>query len=135
MKFDKHVIFLGAGNVTFVLRNTTYQNNSLVTLEDIGEGNDALLCVTDLIACCRPPYTGEMGPDIGNWFFPNETRVPNGDDNITSALLWDFYRTSSHSMILLNRRRGGVNGIYRCEIPDALGVTQTIYIETTTGKW
>jgi len=127
--------FLGAGNVTFSLRNTTYQNNSLVTLEDIGEDNDALLCTTDLTACCRPPYTGEMGPDIGNWFFPNGTRVPNGDDNITSALLWDFYRTSSHSMILLNRRRGGVNGIYRCEIPDALGVTQTIYIETTTGKW
>ena len=126
--------FLGAGNVTFSLRNTTYQNNSLVTLEDIGEDDDALLCVTDLTACCRPPYTGEMGPDIGNWFFPNGTRVPNGDDNITSGLLWDFYRTSSHSMILLNRRRGGVNGIYRCEIPDALGVTQTIYIETTTGK-
>ena len=126
--------FLGAGNVTFSLRNTTYQNNSLVTLEDIGEDDDALLCITDLTACCRPPYTGEMGPDIGNWFFPNGTRVPNGDDNITSGLLWDFYRTSSHSMILLNRRRGGVNGIYRCEIPDALGVTQTIYIETTTGK-
>ena len=125
--------FLGAGNVTFSLRNTTYQNNSLVTLEDIGEDDDALLCVTDLTACCRPPYTGEMGADIGNWFFPNGTRVPNEDDNITSALLWDFYRTSSHSMILLNRRRGGVNGIYRCEIPDALGVTQTIYIET--GKW
>ena len=126
--------FLGAGNVTFSLRNTTYQNNSLVNLEDIGEDENALLCVTDLTVCCCPPYTGEMEPDIGNWFFPNGTRVPNGDDDITSALLWDFYRTSSHSMILLNRRKGGVNGIYRCEIPDALGVTQTIYIETTTGK-
>ena len=25
-------------------------------------------------------------------------------------------------MVLLYRRRGGVNGTYRCEIPDALGV-------------
>ena len=39
--------------------------------------DDALLCVTDLTACCIPPYTGEMGSALGNWFFPNETRVPS----------------------------------------------------------
>ena len=33
---------LGAGNLTFSLKNTTYQNNSLVALEDIGEGE--MLC-------------------------------------------------------------------------------------------
>ena len=38
-------------------------------------------------------------------------------------------------MVVMHRRRGGVNGIYRCEIPDALGVTQTIYIEASTGEW
>ena len=26
------------------------------------------------------------------------------------------------------RRRGGVEGIYYCEIPDAMNVTQTVYI-------
>ena len=36
----------GAGNVSFSLNGTTYQNNSLVTLENIGEGDDALLCLT-----------------------------------------------------------------------------------------
>ena len=76
----------GAGNVSFSLRNTTYENNSFVNLEDIGKDDDALLCTTDLTACCRPPYTGEMGPDLGNWFFPNETRVPNEDVNDTSGL-------------------------------------------------
>ena len=107
----------GAGNVSFSLRNTTYENNSLVNLEDIGEDDDALLCTTDLTACCRPPYTGEMGSDLGNWFFPNETRVPNEDVNNTSGLQWDFYRTSSHSMVLMHRKRGGVTGNYRCR-PD-----------------
>ena len=42
-------------------------------------------------------------------------------------------------MVQLNRRRGGEDGIYRCEIPDSMNVTQTIYIgvytaDTSTGK-
>ena len=37
-------------------------------------------------------------------------------------------------MVVLQRRRGGVDGIYRCEIPDSMEVTQTIYIGVyTTG--
>ena len=31
-------------------------------------------------------------------------------------------------MVLLHRRRDGVEGIYSCVIPDAMNVTQTIYI-------
>ena len=31
-------------------------------------------------------------------------------------------------MVGLNRRRGGEEGIYRCEIPDSTNVPQTIYI-------
>ena len=112
------------GAVSFWFRGTTYQNNSLVTLEDIGEGDGALLCVTDLTACCRPPYTDSFGQlAIGNWFFPNGTRVP------ASSALWDIYRTRGASKILLHRRRsGGENGIYSCDLPDAMNVTQTVYI-------
>ena len=85
--------FPGADDIWFSLRNTTYQNYSIVTLEGIGEGGDALLCITNYTACCRPP---------------------------------------------LNRRRGGEEGIYRCEIPDAVNVTQAIYIRVysaSTGEW
>ena len=36
-------------------------------------------------------------------------------------------------MVLLHRRRGGEDGVYRCEIHDALNVThQTIYIGVYT---
>ena len=114
--------FLGVCDVWFALRGTIYQNNSNVILEDIGEGADALLCITNKTACCRPPYTGDMGPALGNWFFPNGTRVPS------LGVGWDFYRTRGQMVVRMQHRRGGVEGIYRCEIPDAMNVTKTIYI-------
>ena len=113
-------------SVSFWFRGTTYQNNSLVTLEDIGEWRDALLCVTDQTACCRPPYSGSA---LGNWFFPNGTRVPSTGT---------FDRTRDQSVILLHRRRGGMTGIYSCVVPDAAGVLQTITIGVylaDTGEW
>ena len=112
----------------FSLHGTTYQNNSCVALEDIGEGDDALFCVTNLTNCCLPPYTIE-NMSAGNWFFPNGTRVPS------TGAQWDFYRTRGQMEVRLNRRRGGVEGIYRCELPGSLNVTQTIYIGVyTTGS-
>ena len=101
-------------------------------LEDIGEGDDALLCITNHTACCRPPYTGVNGSAIGNWFFPNGSRVPSSGNQT------DFHRTRSQMVVLLHRRRGGVEGIYRCVIPDAMNVNQTIYIRVysaNTGEW
>ena len=112
--------FPGAGDVWFSLRNTIYHNNSIVILENIDEGDDALLCKTNQTACCRPPYTDEIG--VGNWFFPIGTRVPS------SGAQLDFYRTRGQMVVALHRRRDGVEGIYRCEIPDAMNVNQTIYI-------
>ena len=50
-------------------------------LEDIGVGDNALLCLTELTACCEPPYTGAA---MGNWYFSNGTRVPSEDS------MWDF---------------------------------------------
>ena len=109
-------------DIWFSLRGTTYKNNSVVFLEDIGEGHDALLCITNLTACCRPPYTGVNGSALGNWYFPNETRVPSSGDD------WDIYRTRGQMEVLLHHRRGGVEGIYHCEIPDTMNVTRSIYI-------
>ena len=92
-----------------------------MSLEDIGVGVNALLCVTDLTACCQSSYTG-YGVPVGNWFFPNGTRVPSSNNQ------WDFHRTRGQSVVHLQRRRGGEDGIYHCEIPDAMNVYQTIYI-------
>ena len=112
------LFFPCAGNVRFSLRGATYQNNSIVTLEDIGVQGDALLCMTNLTACCR----GQDGLISGGWFFPNGTRVHS------LGYQWDFYRTRGRMVVQLHRRRGGVEGIYHCEIPDSMNVTQNIYI-------
>ena len=104
-----------------------------MTLEDIDGGYDALLCLTDLTACCRPPYTDSIGVSaLGNWFFPNGTRVPS------PGVPWDVYRSRGQMMVLLQRRRGGVTGIYSCVVPDAMYVSQTMYIgvyTASTGEW
>ena len=102
-------------------------------LEDIGEDDGALLCITNYTDCCRPTYTGEMGSVLGNWYFPNGTRLPS-----RTSIADDFYRTRGQMVVRLHRRRGGVEGIYRCEIPGAMNVTQTIYIgvySVSSGEW
>ena len=124
--------FPGAGDVWFSLKNITYQNNSIVTLEDIGEGQDALLCITNQTACCRLPYTGVNGSVLGNWFFPNRTRVSDSSNQS------DFHTTRGQMVVHMHHRRGGVEGIYHCEIPDAMNLIQTIYIgvySASTGEW
>ena len=110
-------------------------------LENIGEGDDALLCITNLTACYQPNVndTGKVVPASGNWYFPNGTRVPSNKVNCTSGEEWEFYSNKGQMVVRMNRRRGGVDGIYRCEIPDAMNVTrQTIYIgvySASTGEW
>ena len=116
--------FLHLGDIWFSLKGTMFQNNSIVTLENIHEDVDALLCRTNLTACCRPPY----GHGFVNWFFPNGTRVPSAGNQ------WNFYRDRGKMVVQLYRRRGGVDGIYRCEIPDSAYVTQTIYIGVYTAR-
>ena len=101
-----------------------------MNLENIGEDDTALLCMTNLTACCRRPYTGENVTVFANWYFPNGTRVP-------SILIWDFYRNRGQSLVRLNRRNGEEEGIYRCEIPDSMNVTQTLYVgvyNTSSGE-
>ena len=103
-------------------------------LEDIGEGDDALLCMTNQTACCHHHIVG-MRHSMGNWFFPNGTRVPGRIVNATSGEMWGFYRDRGQMAVHLNHRRGGVEGIYHCEIPDTFGFIQTLYITVRSGEW
>ena len=121
-----HYSFLGAGDVWFSLRNTTYQNNSIVTLEDIGESEDALHCITKLTSCCRSGDTPSGAK--GNWYFPNGTKVPG------STVDWNIFRSRGQRVVHLSRKRGGVDGVYHCEIPDTMNITQNVYIGVYTGS-
>ena len=94
-----------------------------MALEEIGDNDDtALLCMTNQTACCRSPFTGENGPPLGNWLFPNGTRVPPKGNQ------WNMYRNRGPMVIRMYHRRDGEEGIYHCGIPDSMNVTQTIHI-------
>ena len=89
-----------------------------MTLTDIGEGNEALLCITNL--------TGVNGSVRGDWYFPNRTRVlsTNNDSEI--------YGTRGEMVVRMNSRGDGEEGIYHCEIPVSMDVNQSIYIGVYT---
>ena len=91
-------------------------------MSDIGEGEDALLCFTNSSNCCSSVSGGEF-------YFPDNTAVRikgSGDD---------FYRNRGNQSVSLNRRNNAMTpiGQYRCEIPDANGITQNMLI-TIIGK-
>ena len=48
-----------------------FTNNSAVNLNDIGEGERALLCKTNLISCCRT-----LPNRFGEFFYPSGDQVP-----------------------------------------------------------
>ena len=86
----------------FFLNGTILSNNSIVLLSDIGEGSNALFCLTNSIQCC-------MTEQQGQWIFPNGSNVHSS-----------FNQTRGFSSLLLNRRRNamGPTGIFKCVIPD-----------------
>ena len=48
------------------LGDQSYRNDSSILIGDIGEGDEAaLLCVTDLVQCCRGADTGGRGGSGG----------------------------------------------------------------------
>ena len=105
-------------DVYFQLNGVNYSNNSIVSIADIGEGNnDSLLCFTNNIYCCGSSRKG-------GWYFPNMSIVrTKGEDG-------NFYRDRDLSVVRLHRRHNATmpTGPFCCEIPDANYVTRRICI-------
>lgn len=105
--------------IAFLFHGKVYGNNSIVTLTKIGEGRNALLCITTKTDCCRG-----KNPPIREWYFPNESLVRimmEGDS---------FYRNRDISIVRLNRRNNATSptGIFQCEIPSSSGLNTIIHI-------
>ena len=116
--------------VDFFLRGVLYPNNSVVSLTDIGEGYNALHCLTNLNTCCR----GVDGDSAGQWFLPGQTS-PVVDVNAPIAGTKNFTRNRGPSAVLLNRRTGAVGptGLFICQVPDGSGMERTLYIGVGAG--
>ena len=103
----------------------TYTNNSVVNRMDIGTGSAALLCTTTYSPCCSSANRDTQ------WFFPSGSQVPNSP-------YFPYYRTRNNpefgertgpSSVRLNRNpQGTTTGIFRCDIPDASGVLQSMFV-------
>ena len=109
----------------FFLRGTLYPDNSIVLLSDIGEGSNALYCLTDREECCSDAAGGRR---LGLWMFPSGGDV-GGDSGAV------IYSRRGFSSISLNVRGGMTTGLYTCLIPDAGGVTRTLSINTQNSKF
>ena len=109
---------ISCAGIHFLLGGQLYSNNSRINLHLIGEGENALFCKTDLVNCCEANRFGEF-------FYPNGVQVP------IQKLGHGFYRNRGKQEIRLHRREGVTTpaGRFRCQIPDARGGLQTIYIE------
>ena len=103
----------------FELKGKVYNNNSFVSITDIGEDDKALLCKTDKVECC-----GTRPNRFGEFYYPDGSRVPIKRENDR------FYRNRDEQQIRLNRRVGSVSptGLYRCEIPDSNNVMLKVFI-------
>ncbi len=52
-----------------------YPNNSIVTITDIGVGDNALFCLSNSNSCCRI----SNGIASGEWFLPGESSPISGN--------------------------------------------------------
>jgi len=116
-------------DVWITLNGVTYANNSIVTNTDIGTGSTALVCTTTYTPCCTSFYNPET-----QWYFPNGSRVPNNPNlPYQRTRRYDYF-----GRVILNRNsESTTTGIFHCDIPDASGVTQSLYVgiyTNTTGE-
>ena len=105
------------------MRDSHLRNKSVVSLDEIDEGADALLCLTNSVSCCEK---GDDGTSGSMWYFPDSSLVPLG----TQGSGLGVYITRGPSVVRLHRRSNSTipAGIFHCEIPDASGIIQRIYI-------
>ena len=90
-------------------------NDSYVDIDDIGEGDNALLC-----HCCE----SNGNKRVGEWYFPSGHKVQIfGNASINSNSY--FYRNRNVQVVHLNRvSLAPERGRFRCEVP-----TNTIHHE------
>lgn len=113
-------------------------NNSLVDLEDVlyvgsitdepinskpRQHNATLHCVTDLVDCCDME-------ELGNWFYPNGTKVDNAGLGFRSNRGQNELQRGHRlygSVRLYRLYSSPIRGRFSCVLPDAENDNQTLY--------
>ena len=107
----------------FLLGGQVYRNNSVVTLTDIGDifNGPALFCLTPSTDCCSATETPNEATVTREWYLPDETLLSSAGiafsrDQVSSAV--SLYRNGATSP----------TGVFRCDVPDASGTSQSIFV-------
>ena len=113
--------------VGLTLNSMNLTNNGIVTITDIGTGAAALVCTTTYTPCCT------SANQEAQWYFPSGTLVPN-----YPALPYQRTRGTNPGRVILHRySEATTTGIFRCDIPDASGVIQSLQVgiyDRSTGE-
>ena len=124
--YDLCVLSCATG-IVLTLNNVQYTNNSVVTITDIGTGSAALLCTTTYTPCC-------LSTDGSQWYFPNGSAVQRSET-------LPYYRTRTilvyvgGGTVRLHRNSGATTtGVFHCDILDASGDLQSIYVGIYTAS-
>ncbi len=114
----------------FYLKGQMYPNNSMVTITDIGVGDNSLFCLSNSSSCCR----SRDGMVSGQWFLPEGSNPIDGNGDTSNA---DFSRSRKSSAVLLNRRNNaiGPEGLYRCDVIDKQNTLQSLCVGVTQSKF
>ena len=102
----------------------TLPNHSYVDLSLVGGSGswNEVECHTDLSTCCNDG----AGPDRGDWYFPNGTRLPFGNGPLVERR--QFQRVE---LIRGYRSGSAPSGIYRCSI-ETIAVHSVNNTDSTT---
>ena len=87
---------------------------------------DCIQCHTDVSTCC----SSSQGPDRGDWYFPNGSRVPFEGQG-------DIFERRADQRVDLCRRVGSSPpppGIYRCDIPISSGEQLPVHVGVYGGN-
>ena len=105
------------------LNGETIPNDGYVLASAIGTGSSGLHCNTNRSDCCR----GADGGPHGHWYHPDGREVMSYTAENYAVNF--FFRDRATGTVRLNRNGNPTDrGRFRCEIPDANGVTMILYV-------
>ena len=119
-----HFVFSTSGLSIEFMGVTSYANDTTINITEVGEGDNAVLCMTNLTPCCRNSQQGD-------WIYPDGTPV-NG--NRTGD---DIYRDRRDMVVRLHRRNNVITptGQYCCEVPTMANPSSNATICIILGKY
>ena len=119
--------------VSLSLNGVTISNNSDVPFRDIG--SDGILCNTNRLDCCRSA-DNPHGLVQGHWYYPEGNEVPNVGTQIQANPNGNFFARNRDTGVVRLFPNGipTERGRFQCEIPNASGISEVLYINIVDGK-